>query len=158
MALAAPRGWFCWLLVVLIATTTQQASCQQQQQPQPQHQGQQPNIVLMLADDVGWADPQRHDPSMRTPGLQRLADGGVLLTQAYVQSTCAPTRSALLTGRYVTDSRFFASSRAGTYQLAAFTEGTSRCFTGGTSRCFTEGTSRCFTEGTSRCFTEGTSR
>ncbi|KAK7452851.1 hypothetical protein BaRGS_00039675 [Batillaria attramentaria] len=61
---------------------------------------QKPNIVIMLADDVGWADVERHDPEMRTPNVERLAQRGMFLNQSYVQPTCAPTRSALLTGRW----------------------------------------------------------
>ena len=63
------------------------------------HQQQQPNIILFLADDVGWADVQSHDAEMRTPALQRMAEGGMVLNSSYVLPTCAPTRSALLTGR-----------------------------------------------------------
>ena len=80
----------CWAVVV--AAVTRGTRAQQQQ----------PNIVLMLADDLGWADLENHDPEMRTPNLQYLAARGMLLNQSYVLPTCAPTRSALLTGRYVT--------------------------------------------------------
>ncbi|KAK7090394.1 arylsulfatase B-like [Littorina saxatilis] len=59
-----------------------------------------PNIILMVGDDIGWADVQRHDPEMRTPNLERMATRGRELTHNYVLPTCAPTRSALLTARY----------------------------------------------------------
>lgn len=87
------KAWaLCWVAAVVAAAVTRGTRAQQQQ----------PNIVLMLADDVGWADPENHDPEMRTPNLLRLAARGMLLNQSYVLPTCAPTRSALLTGRYVT--------------------------------------------------------
>lgn len=61
----------------------------------------QPNIVLMLSDDMGWADPGFHggNPEL-TPNLDRLAGQSTRLTQFYAHSVCAPTRSALMTGRY----------------------------------------------------------
>lgn len=60
-----------------------------------------PNIVLMLSDDMGWADPgfQGGDPNV-TPHLDQLAAQSLRLTQFYAHSVCAPTRSALMTGRY----------------------------------------------------------
>lgn len=60
-----------------------------------------PNIVLMVADDMGWADPGFHggDPEL-TPHIDRLAEQGVEFTQFYTHAVCAPTRSALMTGRY----------------------------------------------------------
>jgi arylsulfatase len=58
-----------------------------------------PNIVILLADDLGYCDPQQHDPDMRTPALMDLQANGVFLNQSYVLPTCAPTRSAILTGR-----------------------------------------------------------
>ncbi|MCO8121497.1 arylsulfatase [Stieleria sp. TO1_6] len=60
-----------------------------------------PNIVLMLSDDMGWSDPgfQGGDKEL-TPNMDRLADQGLRLTQFYAHSVCAPTRSALMTGRY----------------------------------------------------------
>jgi arylsulfatase A-like enzyme len=63
--------------------------------------GSRPNIVLILADDLGWADPGFNggDPEL-TPSIDRLAEQGTRLTQFYVTSVCAPTRAALLTGRY----------------------------------------------------------
>ena len=60
-----------------------------------------PNIVFMLSDDMGWAEPGFNggDPNL-TPNIDRLAKSGVRLTQFYTHSVCAPTRGALLTGRY----------------------------------------------------------
>lgn len=60
-----------------------------------------PNIVLMLSDDMGWADPSFHGGDVAlTPNLNRLAGGSLQLTQFYAHSVCAPTRCALMTGRY----------------------------------------------------------
>lgn len=59
-----------------------------------------PNILLIVADDMGWADVGYHDSAIRTPNLDRLAREGVELDQFYVAPMCTPTRVALLTGRY----------------------------------------------------------
>jgi arylsulfatase A-like enzyme len=64
--------------------------------------GRQPNIVVMLADDMGYADIGVHGCSdIPTPNIDRIAASGVRCTDAYANgSFCAPTRSALLSGRY----------------------------------------------------------
>ena len=60
-----------------------------------------PHIVLMVLDDVGFADVSYHDSLFPTPTIDRLATKeGVRLERYYVQQVCSPTRSALLTGRY----------------------------------------------------------
>ncbi|MCA8990175.1 MAG: sulfatase-like hydrolase/transferase, partial [Planctomycetaceae bacterium] len=63
--------------------------------------GSRPNIVFMLSDDMGWAEPGFNGGnSLLTPHLDRLATESLSLTQFYVHSVCAPTRAAFLTGRY----------------------------------------------------------
>lgn len=59
-----------------------------------------PNIVIFLADDLGWKDVGYHGSEIKTPKLDALAAAGVRLEQFYVQSICTPTRAALMTGRY----------------------------------------------------------
>lgn len=61
-----------------------------------------PNIVLILADDLGWRDLSCYGAKgVRTPQLDRLAREGVRFTQFYSNGPeCSPTRAALLTGRY----------------------------------------------------------
>jgi arylsulfatase A-like enzyme len=60
----------------------------------------QPNIIYILADDLGWADVGWHGSEIKTPNLDKLANGGAKLEQFYVLPVCTPTRAALLTGRY----------------------------------------------------------
>ena len=59
-----------------------------------------PNVLLIVADDVGWADVGYHGSPIPTPNLDRLAREGVELDRHYVAPMCTPTRAALLTGRY----------------------------------------------------------
>ena len=59
-----------------------------------------PNIVFILADDLGYADVGWHGGEIKTPNLDKLANGGAKLEQFYVQPVCSPTRAALMTGRY----------------------------------------------------------
>jgi len=59
-----------------------------------------PNILLIVADDLGWKDVGFHGSDIRTPNLDRLAGEGASLTQYYALPMCTPTRAALLTGRY----------------------------------------------------------
>lgn len=59
-----------------------------------------PNIVFILADDLGYTDVGWHQSQIQTPHLDALAVQGVRLEQFYVQPVCSPTRAALMTGRY----------------------------------------------------------
>ena len=59
-----------------------------------------PNIVLIVADDMGWADVGFHGSPIATPNLDRLAREGMELKRFYVCPVCSPTRAGLMTGRY----------------------------------------------------------
>ena len=59
-----------------------------------------PNVLLIVADDLGWADVGYHGSALRTPNIDKLARSGAELHQHYVAPVCSPTRCALLTGRY----------------------------------------------------------
>ncbi len=59
-----------------------------------------PNIVLIMADDMGFSDIGCYGGEINTPNLDRLADGGLRFTQFYNTGRCCPTRAALLTGLY----------------------------------------------------------
>ncbi|MBI1354460.1 MAG: sulfatase-like hydrolase/transferase [Acidobacteria bacterium] len=59
-----------------------------------------PNIVILLADDLGWQDVSYHGSPIRTPRIDALAKEGVELDQFYVFPVCSPTRAGLMTGRY----------------------------------------------------------
>ena len=59
-----------------------------------------PNILFIVADDLGWADVGWHGGFGKTPHMDRLVKEGVELDQHYVQPVCTPTRTALMSGRY----------------------------------------------------------
>ena len=60
-----------------------------------------PNIILIMTDDQGWAQLGSHgDPVLQTPRLDAMAAESVEMTRFYVSPVCAPTRAALMTGRY----------------------------------------------------------
>ncbi len=59
-----------------------------------------PDILVILADDLGWADVGWHGSEIKTPVLDKLAKAGARLEQFYVLPVCSPTRAALMTGRY----------------------------------------------------------
>ncbi len=58
-----------------------------------------PNIIVMVADDLGWADVGYHGGRIDTPSLDRLAAEGVQLDRFYTTPICSPTRAALMTAR-----------------------------------------------------------
>ena len=77
------------LLILLLATTANAAD--------------RPNIVLILADDMGYGDLRAYNPDSKiaTPNLDMLASAGMIFTDAHAGgSTCVPSRYALLTGRF----------------------------------------------------------
>ena len=59
-----------------------------------------PNILYIVADDLGWKDVGFHGSDIRTPNLDALAAKGAKLEQFYAQPMCTPTRAAIMTGRY----------------------------------------------------------
>ena len=85
--------WRCFLLICLISRLGHGPAMGAEDRP--------PNIVLILADDLGWADLGCYGSTFhRTPNLDRLAKEGVRFTDAYAACTvCSPTRAALMTGK-----------------------------------------------------------
>ncbi len=67
----------------------------------PEIAGKRPNVIFILTDDQGYGDVSAHgNPILKTPNMDRLHAEGVRFTDFHVSPTCAPTRSALLTGRH----------------------------------------------------------
>lgn len=59
-----------------------------------------PNIIVIMADDLGHGDVGYNGSSIRTPNIDQLAKEGVVLNRFYVAPVCSPTRAGFLTGRY----------------------------------------------------------
>ena len=77
----------------------------------PETKNRPPNIILIVADDLGYNDISAFGGGVtegfKTPGIDRLAEEGVVFSQAYSgASTCAPSRAMLMTGRYPTRTGF----------------------------------------------------
>jgi arylsulfatase A-like enzyme len=58
-----------------------------------------PNVLFIVADDLGWRDIGYHGSEIKTPNLDKLAKEGVRLERHYVYPSCSPTRACILTGR-----------------------------------------------------------
>jgi arylsulfatase A-like enzyme len=82
------------LLVAAAATLTHAAAAATPTAPP------RPNIIVILADDVGYSDIGCYGGEIRTPNLDRLAQNGLRFTQFYNTARCCPTRASLLTGLY----------------------------------------------------------
>ena len=84
------------LLIVVVTTTTTLVSAQDYRTPRK------PNIVMILADDLGYGDLSSYGaPDLQTPNIDALVRGGIRLDLFYANCpVCSPTRAALLTGRY----------------------------------------------------------
>lgn len=84
-----------------LLSLTATESCQNSSSAQPQkQQNKQPNIIVILADDIGYSDIGCYGSEIRTPNLDRLADNGIRFTQFYNTSRSSPSRASLLTGLY----------------------------------------------------------
>lgn len=65
-----------------------------------QHRDPKPNIIIIMADDLGYSDIGCYGGEINTPNIDRLAKGGVRMTNFYNNARCCPTRASLLTGQY----------------------------------------------------------
>lgn len=59
-----------------------------------------PNIVLIMADDMGYSDVGCYGGEINTPNIDAMAEGGLRFTQFYNTGRCCPTRASLMTGLY----------------------------------------------------------
>ena len=68
-----------------------------------------PNVILILADDLGWTDPSfMGSKYYQTPNIDRLAESGLTFFNAYSSAAnCSPSRATLLSGKYPTDHKIF---------------------------------------------------
>src|SRR5690349_24721672 len=87
--------WTGYLMLAIVTSLFSAISFAAEQQASPR-----PNIVYIVADDLGWKDVGFHGSDIKTPSIDKLANEGARLEQFYVQPMCTPTRAALMTGRY----------------------------------------------------------
>jgi uncharacterized sulfatase len=91
--LSGREGLTCMLLLFSIAVS--QVSCTEKEQDTD------PNIILILADDLGWSQLGCYGGPYTTPNIDQLAAEGIRFTNAYAAAAvCSPTRAALMTGKY----------------------------------------------------------
>lgn len=97
MLLFEKRLYYSLFLLLLLACNShkKEASEQSEKSETP------PNIVFILADDMGWNEVGFNNKKKKfTPNIDQLRSEGMSLTQFYVHAVCTPTRAAFLTGRY----------------------------------------------------------
>ena len=78
------------IILILLTSCGSNTSVEKEQKP--------PNILLIVADDLGYTDLGCYGSEIRTPHLDALSKAGILNTSFYTSPTCAPTRAMLLTG------------------------------------------------------------
>src|ERR1700732_4226313 len=91
-----PCGWDLLSLALVVSLTSRAWP----EPPEPL-ESRRPNIIFVLTDDQGYGDLSCHgNPILKTPHIDRLYARSVRFTDWHVSPTCAPTRSALMTGRH----------------------------------------------------------
>src|SRR5438874_746272 len=88
--IVSTRGW---MLIALAAALLSPHRTEAQPAPRP-------NILIILADDLGFTDLGCYGGEIETPNLDQLARGGLRFTQFYNTARCWPSRSALMSGYY----------------------------------------------------------
>ncbi len=91
------RKYFFLFPILIIGSLI--AGCSSQLQPEGEEDSR-PNIILIMADDMGYSDLGCYGGEIHTPNLDQLAANGIRFTQFYNTSRCCPTRASLLTGLY----------------------------------------------------------
>lgn len=88
----ASKVWYCWLVCFGLLLVSAGGFCQTKA----------PNIIIILTDDQGYGDVGFNGSTeIPTPGIDRIANNGVVCTNGYVSfAVCGPSRAGLITGRY----------------------------------------------------------
>lgn len=86
-------------LILILFSLSLLSGCSQQAAKEAEAT-ERPNILLIMADDMGYSDLGFFGSRIRTPNLDRLAENGIVFSQFYNTSRCCPSRAALLTGLY----------------------------------------------------------
>jgi arylsulfatase A-like enzyme len=94
----ADSAWLRWRLAALVAVSIATTPTTSPAADPAGQRSARPNIVVLLADDLGFSDLGCYGGEIDTPHLDRLAADGLRFTQFYNAGRCCPTRAALLTG------------------------------------------------------------
>ncbi|XP_075213044.1 arylsulfatase B-like [Lycorma delicatula] len=93
-------GLSCLIFLIFLIVKSELKAVKQQSAEKETY-NEQPNIIFIIADDMGWNDVSFHgSDQIPTPNIDALAFNGVILNNHYVQPVCTPTRAALMTGKY----------------------------------------------------------
>jgi len=94
---------FALAMVLLLLAFSGTANSSDQETRKP------PNIILLMADDMGWGDTSFNgNPNLRTPNLDKMANAGLVFNRFYSAApVCSPTRASVLTGRHPFRDRVF---------------------------------------------------
>ena len=84
MGVAKPFSWIAFMICLFAASSSAG--------------GDRPNVVIVMMDDVGFADLGAYGSEIETPAIDRLAENGLRYTNFTVTAVCSPSRAALLTG------------------------------------------------------------
>ena len=90
-------AWFAAILALIIISSSHDLSAEPPDR-RANAKETRPNILLIVADDLGYADLGVYGSDIRTPNIDALARSGVLFTQFHTAPMCAPTRAMLLSG------------------------------------------------------------
>ena len=90
--------YYIIILVMIISCNQKKQETKKEVKKETETKSQRPNILLLVADDMGLSDIGPFGSEIQTPTLNKLADHGVLLSNFHVLPTCSPSRSVLLTG------------------------------------------------------------
>ena len=93
-----------WMILVALAVlycapaSLQVRPFAQNARPVGNRETRRPNVLIILADDLGWSDVGCYGSEISTPSLDALASDGLRFTQFYNSARCSPSRASLLTG------------------------------------------------------------
>ena len=88
------------LITLAIVASGSLFALKSKNQPETPKAAKRPNIIVILADDMGYSDMGCYGGEVHTPHLDYLAKNGLRYRQFYNTSRCCPTRASLLTGLY----------------------------------------------------------
>lgn len=98
-----PRNWMWIAAALMLGAIAVQSGCAVSEAVSleaPDKPAAMPNVVIILADDLGWRDVSANGAEFATPNIDRLLAQGVSFNRFYTQPLCTPTRAGLLTGQH----------------------------------------------------------